>query len=72
MMSMFPENFDPYAQLQHCIIEVDSHSLTLEKLITAHNNLGAHVAELYEMNTRIARELREINRILSELKNEIK
>jgi len=72
MNSMFPEDFDPYAQLQHCLVEVDSHNVTLEKLIKAHNNLGSHVAELYEQNAQIARELHEVNKILKQLRNATK
>ena len=72
MNNMFPEDFDPYAQLQHCLVEVDSHNVTLEKLIKAHNNLGSHVAELYEQNAQIARELHEVNKILKQLRNATK
>ena len=71
MMGMFPEDFDPWAQLRHCMVEVDSHSMTLEKLIKAHNNLGSHVAELYEQNARLASALADANQELAELKRAI-
>lgn len=68
MNKMFPEDFDPYAQLQHCLVEVDSHNTTIEKLIKAHNNLGSHVADLYEQNARLASALADVNKELAELK----
>ena len=71
MNSMFPEDFDPYAQLQHCLVEVDSHNVTLEKLIRAHNNLGSHVAELFEQNARLASALADVNKELAELRRAI-
>lgn len=72
MKKIYPENFDPYSDLQHCLIEVDSHSVSIEKIIQAHNDLGDHVVILYEQLARIAESIADINERLIEINSAIK